>query len=71
MSFRKPGPATPYLGACDEGDADEGDANGELAPHSPCQEPAPGVPFVLQTEDVQHAFDFFRALLAQQAFQLK
>ena len=58
-------PRHPYLGACDEGNAD-----GELAPHPPAQEPAPGVPLVLQTEDVQHAFDFFRALLARQAFQL-
>ena len=56
----------PYLGARDEGDAD-----GELAPHASAQEPAPRVLLVLQAEDVQHAFDLLRALLAGQAFQLK
>ena len=55
-----------YLGARDEGDAD-----GELAPHPTAQKPAPGIPLLLQPKHVQHAFDLFRALLMRQAFQLK
>lgn len=61
-----PCPAAPDLGAGDEGDAD-----GQLALHAPAQEPAPGAPLVLQTEDVQHLLDFLRALVARQAFQLQ
>ena len=60
-----PGPRA-YLGARDEGDAD-----GELAPHPATQKPAPGVLLLLQPERVQHAFDLLRALLTRQAFQLK